>query len=38
MNGSDGIDPQVRSGANRPGRQERSAEGLTAKVLSERLT
>jgi len=38
MNRSDGIDTQVRAGANRPGRQERSAEGLTAKVLAERLT
>jgi len=29
---------QVRAGVNRPGRLERSAEGLTAKVLAERLT
>jgi DNA-binding HxlR family transcriptional regulator len=28
---------QIRSGVNRPGALERSAEGLTAKVLSERL-
>lgn len=29
---------QVRAGVRRPGRLERSAEGLTAKVLSERLS
>lgn len=29
---------QVRSGICRPGRLERSAEGLTAKVLAERLS
>lgn len=28
---------QVRAGVRRPGRLERSAEGLTAKVLAERL-
>ncbi len=28
---------QVRSGVHRPGRLERSADGLTAKVLAERL-
>ncbi|MFN9872478.1 MAG: hypothetical protein ACK55E_13710 [Cyanobacteriota bacterium] len=27
-----------RSGVNRPGRLEHSAEGLTVKVLAERLT
>jgi DNA-binding HxlR family transcriptional regulator len=29
---------QVRAGVNRPGRLVRSAEGLTTKVLNERLT
>lgn len=29
---------QVRAGIQRPGRLERSAEGLTAKVLAERLS
>lgn len=28
---------QVRSGVNRPGQLERSADGLTTKVLNERL-
>jgi DNA-binding HxlR family transcriptional regulator len=28
---------QIRSGVNRPGQLERSATGLTAKVLNERL-
>ena len=29
---------QIRSGIHRPGQLERSAEGLTTKVLNERLT
>lgn len=29
---------QIRRGVNRPGALERTAEGLTAKVLNERLT
>ena len=35
---SDSTDTQVRAGVNRSGRLDRSAEGLTAKVLAERLT